>query len=266
MPTIQKKKIIVILSVIIFMIGAGWVVWAIFLAPPTKQDFTQATQKAEKIKTYSGTTLLREFYIKTVDKAREGVAQQALVKATSGEKKKTIDALNSREKLMNEIGESRVIRDKDIKKKFDTYQARENRYSKYIKDYLNAFPMYRSSFTTCIDVFEVTKKTTDENELAKLHADASKDCTKDLDTLAKSPITPFAGYAKEFNRIITERQKVFDGVKDGSVSIPDASTKIKKLGEDYSRNDPTDDLNKYGEQSLFKGELNSLIDTLKKKS
>ena len=269
MPTTSKRnalRIAAIIAGIIAVIGVAYAVWAVFLSPPTKQDFAEAKAKTEQIKKYSGTTLLREFHFKVVAQARDGASQQKLVEASNPEKQKTLDALSSRAKLASEVGDSRVLRDEQTKKAYDTYLARENRYAKYIKDYLDAFPAYRSSFVTCIDVFQVTKKTTDDKALADLHADAAKDCLVDLNNLAKSPITPLANYGKEFNRIIVERQKVFDGVENGSLPTAKASATIKKLSEDYSRNDPTEGFNKYGEEALFNGELNSLIDVLKKKA
>ena len=269
MPTTSKRKALQIAAIIggvVALIGIAYAVWAIFLSPPNKQDFAEAKAKTEQIKKYSGTTLLREYNLKVIANSSEGFSQQKLVESVSSEKQKTLDALDSREKLAEEVGDSRVLRDDETKKAYDTYAAREERYSKYIQDYLEAYPLYVSSFDTCVDVFEITKKTTDDKELAKLHLEASKDCKQDLDSLAKSPITPFADYAKEFKRIVTERQKVFDGIKDGSLPVEEASAKIKQLGADSSENNPTDGVNKYGDAALFNGELNKLVDVLKKKS
>lgn len=261
----RSKIILISLGAAVLVVGAAIAIWMVFLAPPTKQDFVQARQKAEKITTYSGTTLLREFHAKVVAEAQKGAKQEDLARAANEEKKKTVAALESRAKLMNEIGESRVMRDEGVKKKFDTYQAREERYATYIRDYIEAFPLYRSSFDTCIDAFQVARKATSDKTLATLHTAATKDCNQDLSELAQSPITPLARYAKEFKRILAERQKVFESVADDSLSTSEASEKITKLNEDYSRNDPTDDLRKYGNDAVFKGELNALIAALKKK-
>ncbi len=269
MPVTSKKRTLLIAGAavgIIALIAVGYIVWTIFLAPPSKQDFADAKNKAEKITEYSGTTLLREFYVKVGAEARKGVSQQKLVQASNPEKQKTINALKSRAKLAKEIEGSRVLHDAETKKVFASYSAREDRYSKYIQDYLEALPMYESSFLTCADVFQITKMTTDEKQLAKVHKAASIDCVQDLTTLAKSPIPPFANYAKEFKRIIVERQKVLDGIQDGTLSTEKASAKVKELSADFSRNNPTNDIKKYGEEAVFNGELNNLIKVLTEKS
>jgi hypothetical protein len=141
--------------------------------------------------------------------------------------------------------------------------ARETRYSKYIRDYLDAFPMYMSSFDTCIDVFGVTRNVQDVTTIAAAHTSASKDCLQDLSVLKSSKITAFADYGSGFEKIIVERQKIFDSLARKEINADKStSDKIAKLGDDYSKINPTQAIQDYGKAAVFNGELNKLIEVL----
>lgn len=236
-------------------------------AEPSKQDFTDAKSKAEKIATYSGSSLLGTFVTKINEQSRAGLTQQKLVDSASDEKKNVVDAVTARSELAEELKGSLVVRDEQVKTVFDTYAAKEAKYRTYIVGYTDAYPAYRSSFATCIKVFQINDQA-EENitKLAGRHRTASGPCFKDLDVVAKSPITPLADYAKEFRRILNERQKTFDGIEKKTLDTTEAGQRIRELGNEYTKNDPTKALQKFVDESRFDGELNDLIKLLDDKA
>ncbi len=239
--------------------------YVLLWAPPTKQDFTDAKTKAEKITTYSGSELLGTFVAKINEQSRSGLIQQKLVDSASNEKKKVIEAVNARAELATELGASRVVRDEEVKKTYETYAAKEAKYRNYMTGYVEAYPAYKSSFDTCIKVFQI-KAEDDITKLAGLHRAASKPCFDDLAIVEKSSVTPLADYAKEFRRIINERQKTFDGIETKMLDTSEAGKRIKELGAEYSKNDPTEALQKFVTNARFNGELNDLIKILDDKA
>ena len=264
----QKQWILIAIgTVVIAVIALLAVLYVNVWAQPTKQDFTAAKADAEQIATYSGTKLLGEFVTKVNEQSKAGKAQQSLNDSVAAEKKKVIDAVAARQSLAENIESSRVVRDKDIKKSFDTYAAQEAKYRTYIKGYVDTYPAYKSSFATCIKVFQISEEAKKNlTKIAALHRTAAKPCFKDLDIVATSPITPLANYAKEFKRIIMERQKVFDGLEKKTLDIQVANDRIKQLGADYSKNNPAEALQKFVDDARFNGELNALIDALESKA
>lgn len=266
--TNKKKAIIIgaIIAAVVLVGAAAYAVWALFLAPPTKQDFAQAKMTMDEVVTHRGSEGLNDFYAKTVERARAGDSQAKLLESTKAERDKTLQTLEKRQALIAELRDSPIQRDKEFKKAFDTFDARETRYSKYIRDYMDAFPPYRSSFITCIKVFQINDQAGGDNrKLAGLHRTAAKPCLEDLDALAKSPITPYADYAKEFARIVRERQEVFDGIENKTLAEKPAGDKLKQLANDYSDNDPTAEIRKYGEEAVFTDEIKTLRDLIDKK-
>jgi hypothetical protein len=265
----NKKKVTLIGAIVaaIVLIGAiGYGIWAMFLAPPTKQDFTDAKATMDEVVTHRGSVGLNDFYAKTVERARAGDSQDKLIESTKAERDKTLETLEKRHALIDELRGSRILRDQEVKKAFDTFDARETRYSNYIRDYMNAFPPYRSSFITCIKVFQINDNAANNlTVLAGRHRTAAKPCLEDLDALAKSPITPYANYAKEFARIIRERQKVFDGIENKTLAEKPAGDRLQQLANDYSKNDPTDGIKKYGEEAVFTDEIKNFRELIDKK-
>lgn len=237
------------------------------LAPPTKQDFSDAKAKAEKITTYSGSQLLSTFVVKVNDQSRAGLTQQKLADSAAAEKKEVVDAITARAELAEELQASRVVRDEQVKKAYDTYAAKEAKYRNYIIGYTHAYPAYKSSFATCIKVFQINDgAANDITKLAGLHRTAAKPCIEDLTSVEKTSITPLASYAKEFHRIINERQKTFDGIEKKTLDTDKAGDRITELGADYSKNDPTEALQKFISGSRFDGELTELIKLLDTKA
>ena len=234
---------------------------------PSKQDFADGKEKAEKISTYSGSELLSTYTSKISEGARTGLTQQKLADSAADEKKKLVEAITARETLAKELSGSRVVRDEDVKKAYDTYSAKETKYRTYMLGYADAFAPYRSSFATCIKTFQINDGVeNDVTVLAGRHRTAAKPCLEDLAAVAKSPVTPLADYAKEFTRIINERQKVFDGLEKKTLDTDKAGERIKELGADYTKNDPITALQKYVGEARFDGELNALIKLLDDKA
>ena len=131
---------------------------------------------------------------------------------------------------------------------------------------MDSFPLYMSSFGTCEDIFGVTKDLSDVTKLAASHTNAAADCKQDLASLSKSGIAPFAQYGKEFSRIVSERQAIFDALARKEVNADKStSNKLAKLGDDFAKIDPTAGLQQYGKDAVFNNELNELIEVLSKK-
>lgn len=264
----RKTRIILVgaaglLAVAAIIVALYLMVWA----PPTKQDFTDAKASAEKITTYKGSELLSKFVVKINEQSRAGLTQQKLADSAAEEKKKAVDAVTARAELAKELQASRIVRDEQVKKTYDTYAAKEAKYRVYITGYADVYPAYKSSFDTCVKVFQINDgAANDLTKLAGLHRTASKTCFEDLAIVEKSSITPLANYAKEFHRIIDERQKTFDGIEKKTLDTDKAGDRIKELGADFSKNDPTEALQKFISESRFDGELTALIKLLDDKA
>lgn len=254
-----------VVIVIVTLVALSLTVWA----QPSKQDFETAKKAGEKIVTdYQGSVHLNAFFKAVATEGKAGKVQDELVAAVADEKKTVVDIINSRRMIADTMAKSRVLRDKETKKSFDTYYAREKSYDAYYLAYVDAFPYYYSSLVNCAEPFELAGKAANDKEFASLHKAASKDCLADLSLLSKTSITPYANYAKEFTRIIVERQKIFDEVaKDPLVAKVDgAADKIRALSRDHAKNDPTDAVVKFAKDASFNGELDDLIVVLDKKA
>lgn len=264
-----KKKAILIGAIIaaVALVGlAAYAVWAMFLAPPSKQDFANARATMQEVTKHRGSVGLSAFHVKVVERARAGDSQEKLLESTKSERNKTLETLETRARLIDELRSNPALRDKEVKQAFETFDARETRYSAYVRDYMDAFVPFRSSFVTCIKVFQINDEAGDDNrKLAGLHRTAAGPCLEDLDALAKSPMTPYADYGKEFARIIRERQEVFDGIENKTLAEKPAGDKLKQLANDYSNNDPTAEIRKYGEAAVFTDEIKTLTDLLERK-
>lgn len=237
-----------------------------FWAPPSRQDFADAKATAEKITTYSGSALLGDFVQKVNQQNGADLSWQELAEVAANEKKKVVEAMNARKKLAEKLQASPIVRDEQVKKAHDVYAAKEAEYRTYILGYADTYPAYKSSFTTCIKVFQINDQAGGViTKLAGLHRTAAKPCLEDLNVVAKSPITPLADYAKEFRRIINERQKVFDGIEKKTLDTDEAGDRITQLGADYTKNNPVSALQKFIKDSLFDGELDALIKLLDEK-
>ena len=262
--TITGGALAAVVIIVVAFVTLSLTVWA----QPSKQDFEVAKNAGEKIVTdYKGSVHLNAFYKAVATEGRAGKTQDELVAAVADEKKTVVDTINSRRMIADTMAESRVLRDEEVKKSFDTYYAIEKTYDAYYLAYVDAFPRYYSSLVNCSEPFQIVGKAADDKEFASLHKAASKDCLADLSLLSKTSITPYADYAKEFTRIIVERQKLFDAVaKDPLVAKVDGSDKIRELSRDHAKNNPTDAVVKFAKDASFNGELDNLIAVLDKKA
>jgi len=263
----RKTLMIVGLIALAAIAGILTILYFALWQQPSKQDFADANKKADKISTYSGSALLGDFITKVNEQSRAGVVQPNLAESASAEKKKVDDAINARASLAKEVKSSLVVRDKDVKKAFDTYAAQEAKYDSYIKGYAATYPAYKSSFATCVKVFQINDQAGEDlTKYAALHRQAAEPCLEDLAIVAKSAVTPIAEYGKEFKRIVTERQKVFDGLEKKTYDTDKAGERIKQLGSDYTKANPAEDLSKFVKEASFNGELNDLIKLLDDKA
>lgn len=260
----QKKRILIGVSGLALLALIAGLVW--WFMPPGKNDFALAKATAEKIAQYKGTTLFREYASVVSAASKEGKSYEQILEASSSQKTKLLDALNSRSENAAKLESSRVLRDKDVEAAYTTYATQEKKYAAYLRSYADAYPAYMSSFYTCDKVFQITKQTQDVKAYAGLHKQAAQNCLKDLSVLSKTSSKPLVEYAKEFTRIVNGRQKAFDGVADGSVSTKAAVATMQELGADLTKNDPTDELTTLSKEASFNGELNSLIKVLGEKA
>jgi hypothetical protein len=261
----KKKRILIGVSGLALALAAGLVWWFWFM-PPSKNDFVAAKTIAEKISTYKGSALLREYTSAVSAASKEGGTYEQIVEKTTGQKTKLLDALKSRGENAEKLESSRVRRDKDVEAAYAVYAPQEKKYAAYLQGYAESYPAYVSSFRTCNKIFQIGRQTNDTKEYGALHRVAAKDCLKDLEVLSKAPSKPFADYAKEFARIVNTRQKTFDGVENGSISYDEATESITKLGADLKKNDPNDEIIALSKRSLFHGELTKLIKVLGEKT
>lgn len=270
MKQLNRKTWVIIAAVAGFIVLVAAVLALLYVnvwAQPGKQDFSDASVRAKKISDQGASKSLGEFITKVNEQSRAGVTQPKLAESAAEQKKKIDGLLASRSKLGEELGSSIVMRDEQVKKAYDTYMAQEKKYYTYTKGYSDIYPAYRSSFTTCLKVFEIVGKAgTNVTDYAGLQRTASKPCFADLDIVASSPITPLANYAKEFKRIINERQKVFDQLEKKTLAEDAAGTRIKELGNDYTKNNPVEALNEFVKDAGFNGELNNFIKLLDDKA
>lgn len=263
----RKTLIIAVVAALVAVAGILAILYFAVWQQPGKKDFSDAKTKTEKISTYSGSALLGDFITKVNEQSRAGVVQPKLAESASAEKKKVDDAIDTRARLAKEVESSLVMRDKDVKKAYDTYIAQEAKYGSYIKGYAATYPAYKSSFATCVKVFQINDEAgEDVTKYAALHRAAAKACYEDLDIVAKSAVTPLAEYGKEFKRIVTERQKVFDGLEKKTYDTDKAGDRIKQLGADYTKANPSEALSKFVKEASFNGELNDLIKLLDDKA
>jgi type IV secretory pathway VirB10-like protein len=260
----QKKRILIGVSAVALIALIAGLVW--WFMPPDKNDFAAAKTTAEKIKEYKGTTLFREYAAAVSTANKEGKSYEQIIEATSSQKTKLLDALDSRSENAEKLKSSRVLRDKDVEAAYATYESKEKKYESYLRGYAEAYPSYTSSFRTCGEVFQITKQTQDLTAYAGLHRQAAQSCLKDLSVLSKTSIKPLAEYAKEFIRIVNGRQKAFDGIADKTIDPSSASTTIQELGAAVTKNDPTEELTALSKDTSFNGELDSLIKVLGKKA
>lgn len=260
----QKKRILIGLSGLAFIVLIAGLVW--WFMPPSKSDFAAAKATAEKIKQYKGTTLFREYATAVSTASKEGKSYDQVIEATSSQKTKLLDALNSRSENAEKLKSSRALRDKDVEAAYATYEAKEKKYAAYLRGYADAYPSFMSSFRTCNEVFQITKQTKDSKAYAGLHRQAAQGCLKDLSVLSKTSNKPLTEYANEFTRIVNGRQKAFDGLADGTLGQNAASATIQELGAAVTKNDPTDELSALSKGASFNGELNNLIKVLGEKA
>lgn len=245
--------------------GIGYGVWFIFFAPPTSADYKNAATYAEAISDTSALEALETYQAAATTAIKEGKTQDELARAIVQEKQATEAALDKRQEYADKIAGSRVMRDNEVKKLADVYLVTEEKYAKYVRDDMAAYPYFLSSLYTCKKTFDIASETSTKG-YAEVHKKASVDCLYDLNKLTSSPITPFADYAIEFKRIVNGRQKIFDDIAAGKTSYIDSLEKIKALAEASRENNPVAGYQKYIEDNSFKGnELKDIYVLLEKK-
>ena len=128
--TTQRKPLIIvgIVAASLALVAVAVIVWGLLFSSPTKDDFTTAKSTAEEIKSHEGLAQLRVFQQAVVTEQRTGKTQQTLVEAVRDERQKTIEAVNDRAALADELKESRVQRDDEVKAVFTTYLDKERQY------------------------------------------------------------------------------------------------------------------------------------------
>lgn len=264
----KKTKLLLAGGIAGFVLLVGvllLVLWLTLWMPPSKADFAAAKKTADKIKEYKALDQLRTFANTTTIESRVGKSQQQLVDAVSKDRQKVMDLADKRSKAVEELRGSKVVRDAEVKKAFDAYAKAEARYQKYLHDFTEVYPVYRSSLVTCQAIYEIGSKVKNVKELAAAHSTASKNCLVDLGKLEKSPL-PYAAYATKFKALVAERQVVFDAVNKGTLTVPQAAVRLNAIGDKYSSSkiSPSSAVVKYGNDAILHGELTKLVELLNK--
>lgn len=265
----KKMKLLLAGGIAGAILLIGVVILTLWLAvwmPPSKDDFVKAKKDAEKIVEYSGLTQMNDFAKAMNVKYREGKTGQELVDATKAERQKTLEAIDNRAKLAEQLRGSRVLRDAEVKKSFDVYAPIEVTFDAYVRNYTNEYPKYLTSVVSCSKPFNLGAKATTLKEAAKAHGEYGKVCLEDLAKLEKSPLPPYVKYAKEFKDVINERQKVLDGAANGTITAQAATPRITASNGKYRTIWPNDALKEYRKTQMFNGELKKLIEVLDKKA
>lgn len=270
MKQLNRKTLIIVGSVVGALVLIGALLSVLYIAvwkQPSKQDFTTAYTQAKEISDYGASKQLSDLVTKVNEQVRAGVMQPKLGESVTAEKKKVDDLIGKRTALNEKLKASIVLRDEQVKKSYDTYAAQETKYATYMKGYAATYPSYRSSLATCLKPFQINDAAgTNVTKYAALHRTAAVECYKDLDVVMKSKVAPLAEYGKEFKRILTERQKVFDGLEKKTLDNDKAGDRIKELGDQFTKISPADKLQEAVKDASFNGELNDLIKLLDDKA
>lgn len=262
----NRKNILIAVSVVLVVAVALVVSYLTFWAPPSKQDFATAKEDGIKISSYEGSKLLQSYVAAVNKNADAGQTGEKLYASVSAERDKLHEAIMSREELSEKIAKSPVTRDEEVMTAYTTYNTQELKYAAYMHDYPELYPYFKSSFTTCLNTFKVISETKDLNKLVEAHDKAAKPCLEDLSKVEASPIKPLAEYATEFKRIINERRKAFDAYNKQEIDTAGVGARIKELSNEFSKLDPAPGLKEYVAEARFNGELNDFIDLLGKKA
>ena len=242
------------------------VLWLTLWTPPSKQDFAAAKKTADKIIEYQGTVELGKFTAAMNAEYRAGRSGQAALDAASDERQRAVNAADSRAKLAEQLRASKALRDPEVKKAFDTYASVEATYGAYIRNFASEYPKYMESAMSCMKVFKLSPESKSYKEIAEAHAATNKACLNDLAKLEKSPLPPYVAYAKEFKGVVNERQKVFDGLANNTVTPTAAVKRIAATNDKYRTIWPQDEVDKYRKTQTFDGELKKLADVLGEKA
>ncbi len=265
----KKTKLLLaggIAGAILLIGGVILTLWLAVWMPPSKDDFVKAKKDAEKIIEYSGLTQMNAFGDAMNVQYRKGKTGQELVDATKQERQKTLEAVDNRAKLAEQLRGSRVLRDAEVKKAYDAYAPIEVTFDAYVRNYVNEYPKYLTSVVSCSKPFNLGVEAKTLKEAAQVHGKYGKICLEDLARLEKSPLPPYVTYAKEFKAMINERQKVLDGFANGTIKAKDATPRITATNEKYRTIWPNDKLKEYRKSQLFNGELKKLTEVLAKKA
>ena len=264
----KKRKILIAAGVAVAVLIALFTTLYLMLwAPPSKDDFTSAQADAENIRKALVSPSLSQFARTAISERQAGKTYTELMSSLKDERQTIDENLAKREEGVAKLRDSKVRRDEEVDGAFATYEAKEAKFDAYVRGYVEAFPLFQSVGNTCIDAFEITRKTQDITQYASFHKTALEDCIPDLDKLAAvKGNKPLSDYGKEYRRILLARQKVFDEVASGKTASPELSAAVKKAGEDVANNDPSPALAKLIKDSSLNGELNALIELLTKKA
>lgn len=265
----RKRLIPVVAGGVVVVLVALVVLWITVWAPPSKTDFKTAQADAQAISDTKVSPLISQYISAVTTQSQAGKTYDQFAPGLKNQKSHIEANLAKREASNQKIKSSKVRRDTDVSNAYDTYAAKEQKFQQYAKGYTEAYPLFRSSFTTCAPIFDVADKAVDfVKDTADVHRKASQPCLKDLRRLAAvKGIDPLAMYGRKFIAIVEMRQKAFDDFKSGKISGEILVQKLKKTGDAVRANQPPiDKLSKLAKSSSFNGELKALIAVLKKKA
>lgn len=138
----------------------------------------------------------------------------------------------------------KALHDGEVKKRFEAFDAQAQKMFVYQDGIISSFVLFRQASNACYDIYKVTDTAFTPEAIAKAHKEASTDCLKELDLLAKTTSAPLASYGKSFAAIVRERQTAFDAVASKKLSDEQGGAAIRAANERYKKLDPLGDLKK----------------------
>jgi hypothetical protein len=232
------------------------VLYMVFWSPPSKTDFAQAQTQTEVIKkTYESISEASTKYVDQIKKSPDD---------TSAIAKTYENALTDHAQKLADLGSQKALRDTEVRSAYEAFETKDKKFVAYSRGYV----ALQKSFAVCIGLFQVTRETDGTPKaMATAHKKISEKCTPILKELQGSSVSVLSRYGSMFMKTMTERQKAFDDVANGSMSETDGGDKISDIAARFSKDsDIINDLSKARDDASVIKEFEALQALLKKKA
>lgn len=216
----RRTKLIIAASVTLFiaLVTALTLLYVNVWSAPSKQDYEQAKASIRTLETqYADLGTSMQLYGSSINIAKPDGGKEA--KAGYDKAVSAVDA------SMKKLEASPAQRDEEVNKIYDQLVKKHAD----VKSYADGYILLRASFAKCIDVFSVTRGSSDGKKIAAAHKKAADDCLPLLDQMKNSKTSYFADYARYYASAIRKRQAVFDSYAAKKLSDSEASAKITEI-------------------------------------